>query len=145
MGVSESRLAGLQLGLALTHECAMAGRPLRKQREREAQEGAALAKPQPRRKRSHKERMERVLVNESLPARDKLFVIEGAHGDPLRTFREGLALARRAGLTWWRALGPTYQTALSVESDKREREQWAVALEATLSAWRDAYEHRSAR
>jgi hypothetical protein len=97
------------------------------------------------RKLNHKERMERVLREHALPAPDELFVIEGAHGNPLEAFREGLALARRAGLTWWRALGPTYQTALSVESDRDEREGWRVALEATLTAWRDAYERRSSR
>jgi hypothetical protein len=68
-------------------------------------------------------------------------VIKGAHGDPLAIFREGLALARRAGMPWEQALVPTRCVALSVESDKREREQWTTALDATLSAWRAAYEH----
>ena len=89
--------------------------------------------------------MERVLWDETLkaiPAPGELFVIEGAHGDPLATFREGLALARRAGLSWWRALPPAYQAALSVESDEQEREDFRVALDATLHHWRAAYERR---
>ncbi len=86
--------------------------------------------------------MERRLREGHLPAPNQLHVIEGAHGDPLTIFREGLALARRAGMSWWRAVGPACITALSVESDKREREQWAVALASTLAAWRSAYERR---
>ena len=99
------------------------------------------------RRRSHKQRMERVLWDEalkSIPEPGELFVVEGAHGDPLATFREGLTLARRAGLSWWRALPPAYQAALSVESDEQEREEFRLALDATLSDWRDAYEHRPA-
>lgn len=83
------------------------------------------------------------LKPEPLPGRDELFVIDGAHGDPLEIFREGLALARRAGMSWWQALAVAWAAALSVESDKQEREQWADALTATLSAWRSSYEHRS--
>jgi hypothetical protein len=79
---------------------------------------------------------------EPLPGPNELFVIDGAHGDPLEIFREGLALARRAGMPWWQARGAAWAAALSVESDKQEREQWAVALAATLTAWRRAYERR---
>ena len=129
----------------------MPGRPLRKQREREAHERTALAeptprreppKPQPRRKRSHKERMERVLREHALPAPDELFVIEGAHGDPLEIFREGLALARRAGMTWEQAYRPACETALSVVPDEWHRNQWAIALYDTRTAWMRAYERR---
>jgi hypothetical protein len=63
--------------------------------------------------------------------------------DPLTLFLEGLALARRAGMPWEQALDPTLTVALSVEADKRERDQWTAALHATLSAWRSAYERRS--
>lgn len=73
---------------------------------------------------------------------ERQHVIAGAHGDPLTIFREGLALARRAGMPWEQALVPTRCVALSVESDKREREQWTVALDSTLGAWRSAYERR---
>ncbi len=97
------------------------------------------------RRRSHKERMERVLWDKTLqaiPASGELFVVEGAHGDPLATFRENLALSRRAGLSWWRALPAAYQAALSVESDHDEREAFRQALDATLPDWRAAYEHK---
>jgi hypothetical protein len=76
------------------------------------------------------------------PELGRQHVIKGAHDDPLAIFREGLALARRAGMPWEQALGPTRSVALSVESDKREREQWTAALDATLAAWRSAYERR---
>lgn len=115
----------------------MPGRPLRMAREarERAERGEAAppkvklpapppqkAKPKPKPERQH--------------------VIAGAHGDPLAVFREGLALARRAGMPWEQALAPTRSVALSVESCKREREQWGVALDATLSTWRAAYERR---
>jgi hypothetical protein len=76
------------------------------------------------------------------PQPTRQHVIKGAHGDPLAIFREGLALARRAGMPWEQALTPTRSVALSVESDKREREQWTAALDATLAAWRWAYERK---
>jgi hypothetical protein len=117
----------------------MAGRPLRKQRERER--AALAAQPRPK-KETHQERMERRLREGHLPAPDDLFVIEGAQGDPLEVFREGLALARRAGMSWWRAVGPACITALSVVSDARERKEWLDTLNATLTTWRKAYERR---
>lgn len=114
----------------------MAGRPRRRERlAREAQARAERGEAAPR-----------------LPApapkppkreRQSQHVIKDAHGNPLTIFREGLALARRAGMPWEQALDPTLAVALSVESCKREREQWSVALGATLSAWRAAYERRS--
>lgn len=76
------------------------------------------------------------------PGRAWPSVITGPHRDPLTIFREGLALARRAGMSWQQALDPTLTVALSVEADKRERDQWTVVLHATLSAWRSAYERR---
>jgi hypothetical protein len=94
------------------------------------------------RRRTHQERMERVLRDAKLPGPDDLFVIEGAHGDPLEVFREGLALARHAGMSWWRAVGPACVTALSVVADEQERKQWLQALSGTLAAWRKAYENR---
>jgi hypothetical protein len=108
----------------------MAGRQRRKERERLERE-AGLRPPLPVSPPA-----------QSRPRRLHTFVIPGAHGDPLEIFRDGLALARRAGMPWQQALGPARLTALSVESDKREREQWAVALDATLSAWMRAYERQ---
>jgi hypothetical protein len=91
--------------------------------------------------------------------------------DPLEIFREGLALFRRAGLSWFEAKDPAYEAALSVfpraedidprlsldriarcgpeERNRRhgkrrtleaEREEWAVALHSTRTAWMRAYE-----
>lgn len=110
----------------------MSGRPLRKAREaRERKErGLPPLSPPARQKPKAKPRPERQ------------HVIAGAHGDPLAVFCEGLALARRAGMPWEQALAPTRSVALSVESCKREREQWTVALDGTLSAWRASYERR---
>jgi hypothetical protein len=93
--------------------------------------------------------------------------------DPLEAFREGLALARRAGMRWEHARRPVYQAALSVlpradevdarlslerialcgeeerkrrelerERIEREREEWAVVLQDTRTAWMRAYERR---
>lgn len=111
----------------------MSGRPLRKAREaREREErGLPPIAPPARRKPKAKPKPEQ-----------RQHVIAGAHGDPLAVFREGLALARRAGMPWEQALAPTRTVALSVESCKREREQWTAALDGTLSAWRAAYERR---
>lgn len=69
-------------------------------------------------------------------------VIPGAHGDVLAVFREGLALARRAGMAFEQAVEPTRVTALSVESDQDERKYWSIALGSTLDVWRAAYERR---
>lgn len=116
----------------------MAGRPRRRERlAREARERGEAAPPAappraPAPKRKPKPE----------PKRERQHVIAGAHGDPLTIFREGLALARRAEMPWEQALAPTRSVALSVESCKRERDQWGVALDATLSAWRAAYERR---
>lgn len=108
----------------------MAGKPRR--RERLARE-ARFVIPKPPIRRPPKPQP---------PRRTRLFVISGAHGDPLEILRDGLALARRAGMPWEQAIGPARITALSVESNHREREEWAAALEATLTAWRNAYERR---
>lgn len=71
-------------------------------------------------------------------------MIDGAHGDPLAVFRDALALARRAGMPWEQAVAPSRIVALAVESDDDDRAQWSVALRATQSAWRAAYERHPA-
>lgn len=76
------------------------------------------------------------------PEPRQAFVITGAPGDPLEIFREGLALARRAGMPWPQAQAAAREAALSVESDKRERDEWAIALDSTRTAWMSAYERR---
>jgi hypothetical protein len=73
------------------------------------------------------------------------YVIDGAHGDPLAVFREALVLARRAGMPWEQAVAPSRIVALAVESDDGERAEWAVALRATQSAWRAAYQREPTR
>lgn len=62
--------------------------------------------------------------------------------DPLEVFREGLVLARRAGMNWEQAYRPAREAALSVEPDEWHRDQWAVALHDTRTAWMRAYERR---
>jgi hypothetical protein len=66
-----------------------------------------------------------------------------AVADPLEIFREGLALFRRAGLSWFDAKDPAWDAALSVVPDETERDEWSNALYATRSAWMRAYERRS--
>jgi hypothetical protein len=60
----------------------------------------------------------------------------------LAIFREGLALARRAGIPFEQAVEPTRVTALSVESDSDERKFWSIALGSTIDAWHAAYDGR---
>jgi hypothetical protein len=62
--------------------------------------------------------------------------------DPLEIFREGLVLARRAGMNWEQAYRPAREAALSVEPNKWHRDQWAIALYDTRTAWMRAYERR---
>ncbi len=62
--------------------------------------------------------------------------------DPLEAFRDGLALARRAGLPWFAAYPPAREAALSVEPDPQERDEWASVLHNTRTAWMRAYERR---
>lgn len=134
----------------------MAGRPRKKltpreQREREwgierreAKRELERADRQARRQ-LRRERRARRAKRQAEPALQlEPYVIADAHGDPLAVFREGLALARRAGMPWEQAVEPARIVALSVESSEREREQFAAALDATRSAWRAAYEHRPA-
>jgi hypothetical protein len=109
----------------------------RRQAERELERADREARRQLRRQRKAKPQGEPALQLEP-------YVIANAHGDPLTVFREGLALARRAGMQWEQAVEPARIVALSVESSEREREQFAAALDATRSAWRAAYEHRPA-
>jgi hypothetical protein len=107
---------------------------------REAKRERARADGQARRQ-LRRERRGREPEREVEPALQlQPYVIDGAHGDPLAVFREALALARRAGMPWEQAVAPSRIVALAVESDDGERAQWAVALGATQSAWRAAYE-----
>jgi hypothetical protein len=62
--------------------------------------------------------------------------------DPLEIFREGLALARRAGMPWQQAQYPAREAALSVAPDDDERDEWDIALYDTRTAWMRAYERR---
>jgi hypothetical protein len=62
--------------------------------------------------------------------------------DPLEIFREGLALFRRAGLSWFDAKDPAWDAALSVVPDEAARDEWSNALYATRTAWMRAYERR---
>ncbi|MEA2202126.1 MAG: hypothetical protein QOI89_2722 [Solirubrobacteraceae bacterium] len=62
--------------------------------------------------------------------------------DPLEAYREGLALARRAGMSWYQAEHAAYEAALAVEPDPAERSDWASALYDTRTAWMRAYERR---
>jgi hypothetical protein len=59
---------------------------------------------------------------------------------PLEAFREGLALARRAGMPWHAAEYPAREAALSVAGE--DRLEWAEALYDTRTAWMRAYERR---
>ena len=107
----------------------------------------------------------------------RAYIVEAARAgalmDPLETFREGLELARRAGMHWEQAQRPAYEAALSVlpraeEVDERlsltriamcgeqererrqeerdrieqEREDWAIVLYDTRTAWMRAFEGR---
>lgn len=62
--------------------------------------------------------------------------------DTLEAFREALALARRAGMTWFQAYYPSQEAALSVAPEP-ERDEWASILYDTRTAWMRAYERRS--
>lgn len=48
--------------------------------------------------------------------------------DPLEAYREGLALARRAGMSWSQREPAAYEAALAVAPTKTERSDWACAL-----------------
>jgi hypothetical protein len=78
---------------------------------------------------------------EARPRQGRPSIITAGHRDPLTIFREGLALARRAGMTWQQALHPAREAALSV-ADERERDEWATVLYDTRTAWMRAYERR---
>jgi hypothetical protein len=45
-------------------------------------------------------------------------------------------------MTWDQAYHPACETALSVEPDDDERDEWAIALYDTRTAWMRAYERR---
>ena len=126
----------------------MARRPRKKltklERARRALERAEKEDLEAKRELERADRQARRQLRREREAKKKRelqpYVIDGAHGDPLAVFREGLALARRAGMPWEQAVEPARVVALSVESSKSEREQFAAALDATRSAWRSAYE-----
>lgn len=61
--------------------------------------------------------------------------------EPLEAYREGLALARRAGMGWFEAERAAYDAAMAMAPDD-EREEWASALYETRTAWMRAYERR---
>lgn len=61
--------------------------------------------------------------------------------EPLEAFREGLALARRAGVAWWDAERAAFDAAMSVASEV-ERDEWLEVLHSTRTVWMRAYERR---
>jgi hypothetical protein len=61
---------------------------------------------------------------------------------PTRPYREGLALARRAGLSWFQAEPAACEAALKVAPNKTERSEWACVLDDTRTTWMRAYERR---
>ncbi len=62
--------------------------------------------------------------------------------EPLEAYREGLALARRAGMSWFDAEHAAWEAALSVVADEDERGEWVEALRTTRTVWMRAYERR---
>lgn len=62
--------------------------------------------------------------------------------DPLEAYREGLALARRAGFSWFEAEPAAYEAAMVVEPDPAERSDWACVLYDTRTAWQRAFDNR---
>ena len=90
---------------------------------------------------TRQERERAAQPQEARPRQGRPSLITTGHRDPLTIFREGLALARRAGMTWQQALHPAREAALSV-ADERERDEWATVLYDTRTAWMRAYERR---
>jgi hypothetical protein len=62
--------------------------------------------------------------------------------EPLEAYREGLVLARRAGMSWWDAERAAHDAALSVVTDEAERDEWVLVLMDTRTVWMRAYERR---
>jgi hypothetical protein len=62
--------------------------------------------------------------------------------DPLEAYREGLALARRAGMNWFQAEPAAYQAVLTVAQDPAERDEWSCVLYDTRTAWQRAFDRR---
>lgn len=61
--------------------------------------------------------------------------------DVLEAYREGLALARRAGMSWFEAERAAYEAAMALAPED-EREEWASVLYETRTEWMRAYERR---
>lgn len=62
--------------------------------------------------------------------------------EPAEAYRQGLALARRAGMSWFEAELWLLDVALSVARDDDEREEWFEALRWSRTFWMRAYERR---
>ncbi len=61
--------------------------------------------------------------------------------EPLEAYREGLALARRAGMSWWDAERAAFDAAMFV-APEAERDEWLLVLMDTRTVWMRAYERR---
>jgi hypothetical protein len=93
----------------------MAGRPgkqLTPQEQEARQEGIARRKAKRELERADRA-AQRQLREEALARRRAMFAQPG-NPDPLVVYREGLELARRAGMTWYEAKHAAYEAALSV-------------------------------
>jgi hypothetical protein len=53
-----------------------------------------------------------------------------------------LALFRSAGFSWFEAEHAARETALAVELDPAERDEWFIALMDTRTVWMRAFERR---
>jgi hypothetical protein len=61
--------------------------------------------------------------------------------NPLEIFREGLALFRRAGLSWFEAEPPAYEATMRV-APAEEAEEYSNAIYSCRTAWMRAFERR---
>lgn len=109
----------------------------RRQAQRELERADRVARRQLRREREAKKKREAKANAEALAARRAELAPW-----PLDVFREGLALARRAGVSWQQAFHAARVAALSIAQDKSERDEWDEALYDTRTAWMRAYERR---
>jgi hypothetical protein len=64
--------------------------------------------------------------------------------DPLEAFREALALARRAGMSFIQAYHPAMKTALRQAPTRTERDEWEAVLRDHRPIWQRAYERTGA-
>jgi hypothetical protein len=62
--------------------------------------------------------------------------------DPLDYLRDGLVLARRAGMPWHEAYPAAEQAALAAAKDNAQRDEWLDVFYDTRTAWMRAYERR---